>query len=129
MELIADILLIAATFGAIFYCYILARRLARFNNFENGMGGAVAMLSVQVDSLKTALNTAQQAADVSAKTLAELNHKAEGLASRLEILVASLHDVAEAELSATTENKDKTDSSLNESIFIRHGGTNHEKLL
>ena len=49
MDVIADILLVAGALGAGFYCYILARRLSRFNDLENGVGGAVAVLSAQVD--------------------------------------------------------------------------------
>ena len=43
MEMVADILLVAGALGAGFYCYILARRLSRFNDLENGVGGAVAV--------------------------------------------------------------------------------------
>lgn len=127
MELIADILLVCGTFGAMFYCFVLARRLARFNNFENGMGGAVAVLSVQVDSLTEALKTAQQSADASASTLTELNHKAESLASRLEILVASLHDVAEPVATTEPENQPESYRPLSESIFVRHSGARREQ--
>ena len=49
MDLIADILLVAGALGAGFYCFILGRRLNRFNDLENGVGGAVAVLSAQVD--------------------------------------------------------------------------------
>ena len=127
MELIADILLVSGTFGAMFYCFVLARRLARFKNFENGMGGAVAVLSVQVDSLTEALKTAQQSADASASTLTELNHKAESLASRLEILVASLHDVAEHVATTEPESQPESYRPLSESIFVRHSGARREQ--
>ena len=53
MELIADILLAAGAIGAGVYCFVLARRLNRFNDLEKGVGGAVAVLSAQVDDLKT----------------------------------------------------------------------------
>ena len=43
MELIADILLVAGALGAGLYCHVLARRLSRFNDLENGVGGAVAV--------------------------------------------------------------------------------------
>ena len=45
MELIADFLMIAGTFGAAIYCYVLATRLKRFSTLETGMGGAIAVLS------------------------------------------------------------------------------------
>ena len=62
MEVIADILLVAGALGAGFYCFILARRLSRFTDLENGVGGAVAVLSAQVDDLTKTLGAAQQSA-------------------------------------------------------------------
>ena len=56
MDLIADIFLIAGALGAGFYCIVLSRRLSRFTDLENGVGGAVAILSQQVDDLTRALD-------------------------------------------------------------------------
>ena len=70
MELIADVLLVADAIGAGLYCFILAKRLNRFNDLEKGVGGAVAVLSVQVDELTKTLANAQTAA-VRAKRIAE----------------------------------------------------------
>ena len=39
MSQIADVLLIAGAFGAALYCYVLARRLRRFNDLEKGRPG------------------------------------------------------------------------------------------
>ena len=47
MNLIADILLVAGALGAGIYCFVLARRLSKFNDLESGVGGAVAVLSAQ----------------------------------------------------------------------------------
>ncbi len=58
--MIADILLVAGALGAGFYCFILARRLTKFTDLENGVGGAVAVLSAQVDDLGKTLNLAQK---------------------------------------------------------------------
>ena len=93
MQTIADILLVAGALGAGFYCFILARRLARFNDLENGVGGAVAVLSAQVDDLTKALTIAQQTADASTHSLDGLTDRAESVAKRLELLVASMHDL------------------------------------
>ena len=95
MELIADILLVAGALGAGFYCFILARRLSRFNDLENGVGGAVAVLSAQVDDLTKTLHAAQQTAGQSTESLEGLTDRAEGVAKRLELLVASMHDLPE----------------------------------
>ncbi len=96
MEMISDILLVAGALGAAFYCFILARRLSRFNDLENGVGGAVAVLSAQVDDLTRTLKTAQAAAGESSASLEQLTDRAEAVAKRLELLVASMHDLPDA---------------------------------
>lgn len=93
MALIADILLVAGALGAAFYCMVLARRLRRFNDLESGMGGAIAVLSAQVDDMTRALEGARSSARDSSSTLTGLTERAEGVAQRLELLVASLHDI------------------------------------
>ena len=97
MALIADILLAAGAFGAGLYCFVLARRLARFNDLEGGVGGAVAVLSAQVDDLARTLETAQRSASESSGSLEELTGRAESVAKRLELLVASMHDLPESD--------------------------------
>lgn len=95
MSLISDILLMAGALGAGFYCYILSRRLRRFTDLETGVGGAVAVLSAQVDDLTRTLTKAQGTAKTSVGTLNEVSARAEAAAGRLELLVASLHDLPE----------------------------------
>lgn len=93
MELVADILLVAGALGAGLYCFVLARRLNRFNDLEKGVGGAVAVLSSQVDDLNKTLQAARAASDTSNEALGDLTTKAEAAAQRLELLMASMHDV------------------------------------
>lgn len=95
MDMISDILLMAGALGAGLYCYVLSRRLRRFTDLEKGVGGAVAVLSMQVDDLAKALEKAQGSATVSVSRLAEVSNRAESAARRLELLVASLHDLPE----------------------------------
>lgn len=109
MELIADILLVAGALGAGFYCYVLARRLSRFNDLENGVGGAVAVLSAQVDDLTRALAAAQTATREQTATLDGLTERAETVAKRLELLVAAMHDLPEA-----------APEQVQEPVFVRH---------
>jgi hypothetical protein len=97
MALIADILLIAAALAAGFYCIVLSRRLTRFTDLERGVGGAVAVLSAQVDDMTRALAKAQSAAGTSAATLEAATERAEAAARRLELLLASLHDLPEGD--------------------------------
>jgi hypothetical protein len=95
MDLIADILLVAGSFGAAVYCYVLSARLKRFTTLETGMGGAIAVLSAQVDDMTQALEKARGAANGSAESLEALTARGEAVARKLELLVASLHDLPE----------------------------------
>ena len=97
MELVADILLVAGALGAGFYCFVLARRLNRFNDLEKGVGGAVAALALQVDDLSKTLVSARDASDGSNAALDDLTGRAEAVAGRLELLMASLHDIPDQE--------------------------------
>jgi hypothetical protein len=113
MEYIADILLVAGALGAGFYCFILARRLSRFNDLEKGVGGAVALLSSQVDDLTKTLNDAKQVADSSTNSLDGLTVRAEDVAKRLELLVASMHDLPDPVPQTPPERPP-------EAMFVRH---------
>lgn len=95
MVLIADILMAAGSFGAAIYCYVLSGRLKKFTTLETGMGGAIAVLSAQVDDMTRALEQARTAAHGSADGLIALTARAESVAGRLELLVASMHDLPE----------------------------------
>ena len=91
--MIADIFLIAGALGAGFYCIILSRRLSKFTDLEEGVGGAVAVLSKQVEEMTAALEAAQRATQDTENSLGAVTGKAEGVAQKLELLVASLHDL------------------------------------
>ena len=93
MTLIADILMIAGALGAAFYCMVLSRRLRRFADLEKGVGGAVAVLSVQVDDMNKTIRLAEKAAIESAARLNELTARSEDAARRLELMFAAMHDV------------------------------------
>ncbi|MDA7965206.1 hypothetical protein [Ruegeria sp.] len=97
MELIADILLVAGALGAGLYCFVLARRLKRFTDLEKGVGGAVSVLSAQADELKASLDAARASSDQSGVTLQALTERAETVAQRLELMMASMHDVISEE--------------------------------
>ncbi|KUJ76493.1 hypothetical protein AVO45_11935 [Ruegeria marisrubri] len=93
MELIADILLVAGALGAGLYCFVLARRLKRFTDLEKGVGGAVAALASQAEELNRSLAAARSASDQSNVALEGLTERAESVAQRLELMMASMHDV------------------------------------
>lgn len=93
MEILTDMLLGTGAFGAAIYCYVLAARLRRFSTLEGGMGGAIAVLSAQVDDMTRALEAARTTAGGAAGHLETLTARAEAVAVRLELMVASMHDL------------------------------------
>jgi len=114
MALIADILLIAGAFAAGFYCFVLSRRLTKFTDLKQGVGGAVAVLSAQVDDLSKTLAAAQEAAKSSGQNLAEQTKSAENVAKRLELLVASMHDLP------VQNEKPPAAPETTSAMFVRH---------
>ena len=93
MDLIADILLGAGALGAAAYCMVLSRRLKRLTQLETGMGGAIAVLSAQVDDLTRMLGRAQSTATGSSEKLEAQTRRAEEAVQRLELLLSSMHDL------------------------------------
>ena len=120
MELVADFLLVAGAMGAGFFCYVLARRLNRFNDLEKGVGGAVALLSGQVDDLAKTLVAARETSDGSNAALDDLTGRAEAVAQRLELMMASMHDIPDT--SASVQDVPlKPPSRSGGPMFVRHG--------
>lgn len=107
MQLIADILLLSGALGATVYCVVLSRRLKRFADVETGVGGAIAALSMQVEQMTDALGAAQHSARASSQSLDSLTGRAEEVARRLELLVASMHDLPEAPPAADRDGADE----------------------
>lgn len=126
MTFIADILLAAGAIGAAFYCYVLGRRLRKFNDLEKGVGGAVAVLSAQVDDLDKTLAAARISAQGSAELLDSLTKRAEDVRRQLELQMAALHDVVpqqEVADSAPTEDpatQPEPTAQAVEPMFTRH---------
>lgn len=118
MELIADLLLAAGALGASLYCFVLSKRLNKFNSLEKGVGGAVAVLSSQVDDLEKTLTAARQDAGKSAAKLTELTERAENIERNLELKIASLHDLPVSENAPNFPIEPKEVSS--EPMFVRH---------
>ena len=123
MELVADFLLIAGALGAGFFCYILARRLNRFNDLEKGVGGAVALLSAQVDDLTKTLVAARDTSDNSNTALNDLTGRAEAVAQRLELMMASMHDVPDPCPPDAAPEQTGTARGRSGPMFVRHERT------
>ena len=123
MDLIADMLMAAATLGAAIYCLVLAARLRKFTTLETGMGGAIAVLSAQVDDMTRAIEKARGVADSSERNLEDLTGRADGLARRLELLMASLHDQPEPGASpAAPRAEPETEEESRRLRFVRRRG-------
>lgn len=91
----ADILVILASLGAMAYCIVLSRRLSRLTSFDKGLGSAIAVMSSQVDEMKSALREAKAGSDGAGKQLNELVHQARDISTELEMMIAACHDFAE----------------------------------
>jgi len=127
MTLIADIFLTAGCIGAALYCYILGRRLRAFNDLERGMGGAVAVLSAQVDDLEKSVTAARSSASNSQQELESVTLRAEDVRRQLEIQIAALHDLRVHDASPNERAPDQEElpepevaKTLNEPMFTRH---------
>lgn len=108
MEFISNLLLGAAAIGAGFYCFILSRRLRALATLEGGMGSAIAVLSSQVDELSGALKSAQDLATQTSGRLHEQTLRAEAAANKLELLVASMHDLPTSSSTPPTQHQEHT---------------------
>lgn len=93
LPFLSDLLLFAAALGAGGYCFILSRRLTRLSSFDKGLGGAIAVLSAQVDDMTRALAEAREGSDETVARLSNVMKEAEELASDLEVMLAACHDL------------------------------------
>lgn len=103
MDIIADILLVAGAFGAAVYCMVLSRRLQKLTQLESGMGGAIALLSAQVDDLTRMLSRAEESARQSSADLEGQTQRAEDAVRRIELLLSTLHDLPDRDVEPRAE--------------------------
>lgn len=94
-DLIADIFLVAGCLGAAIYCFMLSRKLSRLNQFESGLGGAIAVLSAQVDDMQKVLAATEGTANEASSELKHLLSEANDVATRLDLLLAGVDDLPE----------------------------------
>ncbi len=93
MAMILDFVLGFAALAAGAYCLVLSRRLRALSRIDGSVGGAVAVLSAQVDQLTRVLGDARAASASARSDLGAQTARAEAAVRRLEMLMASLHDV------------------------------------
>ena len=90
--LLSDILLVIGAMATGLFCLLLVWRLRKFNNLEQGVGGAILVLSAQVEELTRAMQDAQKLADQSEEALRDLTSRAEATARQLELMLAATQD-------------------------------------
>ena len=95
LSLAADLLMVAASLGAAVYCLVLSRRLSRLTSFDKGIGGAIAVMSQQVDEMRAALAEARTGTDGAGQHLQTLVSQAREISGELELMIAACHDFAE----------------------------------
>lgn len=103
LPILSDFLLFTAALGAAAYCMILSRRLAKLNSVDKGLGGAIAVLSAQVDDLTNALEEARSGSEATAERLASLMSEAETMANNIEEMLAVSHDFSPPEKAPAEE--------------------------
>ena len=92
MELLVNFLLLIGTVSAATFSWVLSRRVRRLSDLDQGLGAAIGALSSQVDDMNKALDLAQKHASSSTQEIEALTARAEKAASRLELLLAGLHE-------------------------------------
>ncbi|MDP7151066.1 MAG: hypothetical protein QGI08_10900 [Paracoccaceae bacterium] len=112
-EMISDILLAVGALAAAAFCLLLSLRLKRFASLDRGVGGAIAVLSAQVEDLTRTLARAEDGAKISADLLNELTERAEKTSRQLEYMLAATQDIPV---------KDEPAKAEPPSTFVRHEG-------
>ncbi|GFE64399.1 hypothetical protein [Litoreibacter roseus] len=97
MDFFADIFLGAGALAAAFYCLILSRKLSKLKALDQDLGGAIAVMSQQVDQMTKVLGEAQNTASSSSSNLETMTQRAESVAGKLEVLISALHDLSDEE--------------------------------
>lgn len=135
MELISDILLGIGAIGAGVYCFVLSLRLKRMQDLDTGLGNVVQTMSTQVQELTNALENAQSSNEASNQAQTVLTERAEGAAQRLELLIASLHDIQEPHQDVSNGTKPAVNGRSTETdvmaeepnlMFVRHSASSLE---
>ena len=80
MDLLMNGLLMAGTLFAGGYCWVLARRVRDLKSLDSGLGGAIVMLTRQVELARTTLEEARTSSRDSRIELSQLIARADGAA-------------------------------------------------
>lgn len=116
MEFFSDLFLGGAAIAAAIYCLVLSRKITKLTGLDQDLGGAIAVLSQQVDEMTRALDQAKSVSDESGEELAELAKRADAASARLELLLASL------DASSTAPKPTASTSVDSGELLFRHQG-------
>lgn len=93
MALIVDFLLLAATGGACFYCWILNRRLKALTSNEDGFQSGISALAHSAEEMQNTMRSAQASAKEDAERLQGLLNACDEKASQLNGILESIAEL------------------------------------
>ena len=121
MNFLADILLGLGAIASAVYCFVLSRKLSRLKGLDQDLGSAIAILSRQVDEMTRVLSSAQETATDSASVLESKTEAAARVAERLELMIAALQDLPDAEQAADAQFSEAANPAGQDiNLFVRN---------
>lgn len=96
MALIIDFLLLAASGGACFYCWVLSSRLKALTSNKDGLQTGVAALSNSAEDMQRAIKKMQEHASESSTGLEQLLGESREKISQLQALLAQSDRISRA---------------------------------
>lgn len=112
MNMIVDIVLLAVSGAAAFYCAVLHRRLGKLMDVDKGLGVGIASMSAALDETRGVLQFAQESCRRSIDELAPMLERAGADCARL----SELTDVASELTDLATEDIDRAADAAIERI-------------
>lgn len=120
MNFAADLLLAFGALAAAFYCFILSKRLKKLKGLDQDLGGAIAVLSQQVDEMTKVLSEAQETANTTSQELDSKTKSAVEIADRIDLLMGALHDLPDVPAPSNTVEKPKVEVVQKDvTVFMR----------
>ncbi|TRW95513.1 hypothetical protein FNJ84_16165 [Paracoccus sp. M683] len=84
-QTLIEIAIVAGTAILMVFCVVLARRLRRLNDLEDGLGGAIAVMAAEVDRLERSIRLARQEAMTAGEALAVQVRQAQSERARWDL--------------------------------------------
>jgi ABC-type transporter Mla subunit MlaD len=103
MDMIVDFLLLAASAGACFFCFVLSRRLKALSSAEKGLGAGIAQLSVSAEEVKAAVSGSKSMTDAAAARIEQLLALVEEKSVALEALLAKTANAGDSVVGQTED--------------------------